>query len=269
MPYTREGYLKNKEEILEKHKAYKLKNKEKIKIQNKKYHQSNKERINKKGREYSRQTCYAAQKKWSLKNKKYLKEYRKEYKLKNKEQIRKRTKAYKLKNKEKIKIQDKKYYQSNKERISKKGREYYYSKGKNKKKEYYQSNKKRINKRNCKWVSYRRRTDLNFRLKCNLRSRIRLVLIGKNKSASTMELLGCTIEELWVHLESQFEPWMTRENYGLWHVDHIIPCASFDLTDPAQQRECFYYTNLQPLEAIANIKKGAKIIFGDITSPKM
>jgi len=92
---------------------------------------------------------------------------------------------------------------------------------------------------------------------------------GKNKSASTMKLISCTIEELWRHLESKFEPWMTRENYGLWHVDHIRPCYSFDLTDPEQQKKCFHYTNLQPLEAIENIKKGAKIISGDITSPKM
>jgi hypothetical protein len=51
---------------------------------------------------------------------------------------------------------------------------------------------------------------------------------------------------------------MTRENHGLWHVDHIRPCASFDLTDPEQQAICFHYTNLQPLWAIDNIKKGAR-----------
>ena len=48
---------------------------------------------------------------------------------------------------------------------------------------------------------------------------------------------------------------MTKENYGEWHVDHIKPCASFDLTDPEQQAICFHYTNLQPLWAVDNIKK--------------
>jgi HNH endonuclease. len=53
---------------------------------------------------------------------------------------------------------------------------------------------------------------------------------------------------------------MSWDNYGRdgWHIDHIRPCASFDLTDPEQQRQCFHYTNLQPLWAADNIRKGAK-----------
>jgi hypothetical protein len=75
-----------------------------------------------------------------------------------------------------------------------------------------------------------------------------------------MELIGCTIEELWLHLESQFEPWMTRENYGKkgWDIDHIKACSKFDFTDPAQQRECMNWSNLQPMEHIKNISKGTK-----------
>ena len=60
------------------------------------------------------------------------------------------------------------------------------------------------------------------------------------------------------HIEKQFKPGMTWERYGEWHVDHIRPCASFDLTDPEQQTICFNYENLQPLWAIDNMKKGAK-----------
>jgi len=73
-----------------------------------------------------------------------------------------------------------------------------------------------------------------------------------------MELLGCSIDKLWNHLESKFESWMTKENYGLWHVDHKIACAKFDLTCPEQQRICFNYKNLQPIEAIENMRKGAR-----------
>jgi hypothetical protein len=62
---------------------------------------------------------------------------------------------------------------------------------------------------------------------------------------------------------------MTRENHGIWHIDHITPCTAFDLTDPEQQKKCFHYTNLQPLWASDNIRKGNKIILGDIISPKM
>lgn len=80
------------------------------------------------------------------------------------------------------------------------------------------------------------------------------------KACKTTRLIGCTVEELRHHLEAQFADGMSWDNYGRngWHVDHIRPCASFDLTDPEQQRQCFHYTNLQPLWAADNIRKGDK-----------
>lgn len=105
----------------------------------------------------------------------------------------------------------------------------------------------------------RRKTDTNFRLTQNLRTRIVKVLKGINKSASTMELVGCTIDEFKSHLQEQFQPGMTWENYGKWHIDHIMPCASFDLANPEQQRQCFHHTNMQPLWAEDNLAKGDRI----------
>ena len=77
-----------------------------------------------------------------------------------------------------------------------------------------------------------------------------------------MQLTGCTIKELMIHIEKQFEPGMTWDNHGLytWHIDHKHACARFDLTDPEQQKKCFHYTNLQPLWAKDNLSKGSKII---------
>ena len=115
----------------------------------------------------------------------------------------------------------------------------------------------------------RRKNDPNFKLVYYLRTGVKDALKGRRKSKPTLKLLGCTIEELWKHFESNFQPGMTRENHGRWHIDHIRPCASFNLSDPEQQQKCFHYTNLQPLWAIDNMKKGSKIISGDITSPKM
>lgn len=81
------------------------------------------------------------------------------------------------------------------------------------------------------------------------------------KAAKTFHLVGCSSSELMAHLESQFKPGMTWENYGpVWHVDHIKPCAKFDLTDPEQQRICFCWENLQPLFAAENIAKGSKYV---------
>lgn len=118
--------------------------------------------------------------------------------------------------------------------------------------------KKRRNERNKK----RQQSDAQYLLGKNLRCRLYTALQGKTKSAATLELLGCNIEHLKSHLENQFTDGMSWENYGKhgWHVDHIIPCASFDLSDPAQQRECFHFSNLQPLWAEENISKGAKVI---------
>lgn len=78
--------------------------------------------------------------------------------------------------------------------------------------------------------------------------------------SQTIKLIGCSIEQLKQHLEKQFKLGMSWFNYGKWHVDHIKPCASFDLTDIEQQKQCFNYTNLQPLWAEENLVKGKTCI---------
>lgn len=100
------------------------------------------------------------------------------------------------------------------------------------------------------------RLDISYRLKSNLRTRLWNALKGNSKSADTTELIGCSIESLMGYIQDLFKPGMTWENYGQWHVDHVVPCSRFDLTDPKQQRVCFNYKNLQPLWAEENKKKG-------------
>lgn len=96
-----------------------------------------------------------------------------------------------------------------------------------------------------------------FRMRANLRRRVHKALKGVCKSASTLDLLGCLMPELKRHIERLFKPGMTWENYGpVWHIDHVRPCASFNLLDLEHQRACFNWTNLQPLFAVENIKKG-------------
>lgn len=102
-------------------------------------------------------------------------------------------------------------------------------------------------------------SDPNFVAKQRLRTRLHKVLrrAGCAKAASTMKLVGCTSRQLAAHLEAQFLPGMSWGNRSKWHVDHIIPCAHFDLTNPDQQKECFHYSNLRPIWAADNIRKGA------------
>lgn len=122
-----------------------------------------------------------------------------------------------------------------------------------------QNEKQRVRNKRESYRAYRRElrrrkyaTDVQFKLMCVLRSRVGGLLKGTSKSASTIKLLGCDAGFLRNYLEARFEPWMNWGNYGEWEIDHIIPCAEFDLTKPEQQRICFHYTNLRPLKAKEN-----------------
>lgn len=121
------------------------------------------------------------------------------------------------------------------------------------------NSKQRVRNKTPQYRAMRRRmrkskqeADLNFRLKQALRSRLHSALKGLTRSASTMKLIGCDTGFLRLYIEARFEPWMNWANWGEWHIDHIIPCAEFDLTKPEQQRQCFHYTNLRPLRAEDN-----------------
>jgi len=141
------------------------------------------------------------------------------------------------------------YYKTHKEEQSKKRKGYF--------KKYNSSKIAKDRKRNYK-------KTVKARLVNNLRTRIHHALKGLTKSKKTLQLIGCTVEQLKYHLEKHFKEGMTWDNYGSgingrgmkeWHVDHIKPCASFDLSKPEEQRKCFHYSNLQPLWATENIKK--------------
>lgn len=134
-------------------------------------------------------------------------------------------------------------------------RRIYFREKRRKDPEKYNKKLKEWRKANPDYKKNRWKNDLDFRLKENLRGRLYKALIGHSKSKSTSDLVGCSIQSLKKHLESQFTEGMSWENYGEWHVDHIKPCSLFDMSDAAQQRECFNYNNLQPLWAEDNLKK--------------
>jgi hypothetical protein len=121
--------------------------------------------------------------------------------------------------------------------------------------------------RERKYETEKRKNNPQFRLKKNLSRRVRSAItkFKTRKNISTLELTGIkNIQFLMHHIAKQFKPNaegvpMTWNNYGKWHIDHIKPCSSFDLTCPIQQKLCFNYTNLQPLWAVDNLKKQDKI----------
>ncbi len=104
-------------------------------------------------------------------------------------------------------------------------------------------------------------TNPNHSIRKKLRTRICMALKRQSagpKSASTMTLIGCSVADFKKYIESLWKRNMSWLNYSKrgWHVDHIKPCSSFDLTDPEQQKICFHYTNLQPLWWDENLRKG-------------
>lgn len=125
-------------------------------------------------------------------------------------------------------------------------------------KKWKKNNRTKVNKHERE----KRAEDIQYRLRDNIRSRFRQALRGITKGLGAIKALGCTIEYLKQYLESKFQLGMSWDNYGFygWHIDHIVPLASFDLTDINQVKKACHYTNLQPLWAEDNLRKGAKII---------
>jgi hypothetical protein len=147
-------------------------------------------------------------------------------------------------------------------------------------KSYYKSNHEIIKKRNKTWREnnpdyykdyerpksyhdnknewYRKKynKDSSFQVSVTIKRGIWGCLNGKQKTFSSIEYIGCSIDDLKLHLEEQFTDGMNWENYGDWHIDHIKPLCSFDFS---KEEELFYawnYTNLQPLWAKDNLAKG-------------
>jgi hypothetical protein len=114
---------------------------------------------------------------------------------------------------------------------------------------WYGRNKEKANMKSLAAANKRYKSDSDFRLLKILRSRMSKAVTRGDKSMSSIGLTGCSIEQLREWLEAQFEPEMSWSNHGVrgWHIDHIKPCVKFDLSDPVQQRECFHFSNLQPL----------------------
>ena len=164
----------------------------------------------------------------------------KEYKQRNKKLISDYNKTYKSEHKEEIKVYNHDYNLENREAIQKR-----------------QTEQHRI----------RRETDVNFRLAKNCRDRVGKMLNSQNtkKSCKTFELIGGDVNFLKEWLQFNFKEGMTLDNYGqYWHIDHVIPCSLFNLQDKKQLKICCHWTNLQPMEAKANMTKNNSLDIDEV-----
>lgn len=158
--------------------------------------------------------------------------------------------AYYARNKQKMLEDKKNYYLANKETIAAT------------KKIHYVKNKAKIVKQNLAYINKRSKEDPVYLLSRRLRSRLALAIKNEYKGGKAIEELGCSIVDLRIYLESKFQEGMSWENYGIkgWHIDHIKPLSSFDLTNNEELKKACHYTNLQPLWWQDNLRKASNAL---------
>jgi len=218
-----------------------------------------------------RETAAKRDKVWRIKNRERLAPKWREYRRKNKDRINDRLKKRYRSDDDYRKIASQRHadwYEKNRENVTGKMRSKYSEDSeyrttiRSRNSKWYKNNKHKIASYAIKRYHQKLKCDVQYTIKQRLSGQIYKAVKrgGGVKSAKTRALCGCSIPELMLHLQSRFKEGMHWNNYGKWHIDHIRPCASFDLTDPEQQRQCFHYTNLQPLWARDNILKGARLL---------
>lgn len=187
--------------------------------------------------------CKACFKEYRQSNSKILKVKKADYYAKNRARISSQKKEWRLNNLEKIK----EYNKVNALEIKKA------------KQKWALNNKEHLRKVKTKYHLTKYRSDIEYRIKHNLRSNLYNKL-KNSKNSSVTKCLGCSVTQLKAHLEAQFQPGMNWDNYGRdgWHIDHIRPLASFNLKNKEEFKKACHYTNLQPLWAEDNLRKGAK-----------
>lgn len=170
----------------------------------------------------------------------------------NKESARKR--AWKLKNKEREKENNRRWYEANKLKVSKR------------KALYYDQNttqeKQRSKTFRETYPEKRRPKTPTAKISANIRSKISHIVSGRYIKSTSEKYIGCSFEELKQHLEIQFASDMSWNNYGMygWHIDHIIPLSSFDLSIESNLYRAWHFTNLRPLWSTDNLRKGKKLV---------
>lgn len=186
--------------------------------------------------------------KWSAKNREKIRAKQRRYYHKDLVKSREKQRVKSFRFKERISAYGKKWREENKDRIRLTG------------KAYREKNRAAIHERIRVWTNKREKTNLGFLIMRRMRARTFYAV--KTQNAKKPTGFGYDSGTLMAHLEKQFRPGMTWQNYGRrgWHIDHIIPCAEFDLTNPDHFKQCFALENLRPLWEQENIQKSDKVL---------
>lgn len=162
---------------------------------------------------------------------------------------------YRKLNKEKIKLARQKYYAKNRDIIIAKAKDYYQMNKEAKAvydKEYVKSRREIRRQQGRK----RYKSDVIYKLSLNLRNRLNRALERNSKKGSAVRDLGCSLQEFKQYIEEQFRDGMSWGNHGeVWHLDHILPLANYQLSDRGTFRRLCHYTNYQPLLVSENLAK--------------
>jgi hypothetical protein len=199
---------------------------------------------------------------YRTKNRKKVNESSKNWRINNPEDYKKTIEKYLEKNPSMVSTERGKIYRKdiNYQEKEKKRRKDHYQNNieteREKNKKYYHENKKLVREKNNEWKNNKRKSDGFYRMKLNLRHRLRNYLFGESKSKRTHDIVGLDKLEFKSYVESKFTEGMSWENYGKWHLDHIKPLCQAKNNEEALLLN--HYTNLQPLWAEDNLKKNRK-----------
>lgn len=193
-------------------------------------------------------------------NREHLLAKQKRYAERHPDKIRAKRKHHYENNREYYAAKNKRWRQKNPEKDRQRGQQY---RAKNKERVLFVKRAWKIkNQEKIRAAQTRRyREDIGFKLRRILSARLTTSLrrrdIKSRRKSITSRATGCTENQFIEHLESKFLLGMSWQNYGKkgWHIDHIIPCAAFDLSKPEQVLKCFHFSNLQPLWASDNQHK--------------
>ncbi len=250
--YKIEQYQIHKDTLLDKNKLYREENKDRINVQRKGYREKNKEEISKKCKE------------WRLENLDHVKEEKRIYYANNKDKMDAKKRCHRLENIDYYKDMDRKRHLANRETHIQQMRDYYQSNRSVIRKQraaYYQNNKDKIRAQRKRWL------DNNPQAKIGLAARAR-VRTQLKSGKGYLTLLDCDLDfcRSWFEFQFQIDGYgFCWENYGkVWHIDHVTPCASFDMKNKQDRLECFSWRNLAPVYKKYNYSKGKKIVRHDI-----